>query len=53
MKWHDGTDFSSEDVKATFDRIINPPEGIVMGPGASSKQVSSVEAIDPLTVRFH
>ena len=52
VKWHDGTDFSAEDVKATFDRIINPPEGIVMGPRSLFETVSSVEAIDPLTVRF-
>ncbi|MDP6494589.1 MAG: ABC transporter substrate-binding protein, partial [Dehalococcoidia bacterium] len=52
VKWHDGTDFSAEDVKATFDRIINPPEGIVMGPRSLFQTVSNVQAINPLTVRF-
>ena len=52
VKWHDGTDFSSEDVKATFDRIINPPEGIVMSPRSLFEAVTNVNAIDRLTVEF-
>ena len=28
-KWHDGTDFSADDVVATFQRIANPPEGVI------------------------
>ena len=52
VKWHDGTDFSSADVKATFDRIINPPEGIVITPRSLFEAVSDVEALDRLTVRF-
>jgi peptide/nickel transport system substrate-binding protein len=29
VKWHDGSPFSSADIKATYDRIVNPPEGVV------------------------
>ncbi len=28
VQFHDGAEFTSEDVKATFDRIAKPPQGI-------------------------
>ncbi|HEY7435109.1 MAG TPA: ABC transporter substrate-binding protein, partial [Methylomirabilota bacterium] len=52
VKWHDGQPFSSADVKATFDRVLNPG---FKSPkcGASLKpMVASVEAVDPNTVEF-
>jgi len=52
VKWHDGQPFSSADVKATFDRVLNPD---FKSPkcGASLKpMVASVEAVDPNTVEF-
>ena len=30
VKFHDGADFTAEDVKATYDRIRNPPKGVVI-----------------------
>ena len=52
VKWHDGQPFSSADVKASFDRVLNPD---FKSPkcGASLKpMVASVEAVDPNTVEF-
>src|ERR1700682_3068299 len=28
VQFHDGADFTSEDVKATYDRIVKPPSGV-------------------------
>jgi peptide/nickel transport system substrate-binding protein len=53
VKWHDGQPFTSADVKASFDRILNPD---FKGPkcGAALKpMVAAVEAVDPQTVQFH
>ena len=52
VKWHDGQPFSSADVKASFDRILNPE---FQSPkcGASLKpMVAGVEVIDANTVQF-
>src|SRR5215831_17572352 len=28
VKFHDGSEFTSKDAKATYDKIINPPSGV-------------------------
>src|SRR2546427_8758755 len=30
VKFHDGADFTADDVKATYDRIVHPPKGVVI-----------------------
>jgi peptide/nickel transport system substrate-binding protein len=50
VKFHDGTPFSARDVKATFDRVLNP-ENKLTARGNHSK-IKSVEVVDDLTVRF-
>jgi len=53
VKFHDGSSLTSADVKASYDRIINPPDGVVSARKATFSDVSSVEAPDAHTVVFH
>jgi peptide/nickel transport system substrate-binding protein len=50
VKFHDGTPFGAKDVKASFDRVLNP-ENKLTARGNHSK-IKSVEVVDDLTVRF-
>ena len=50
VKFHDGEVFTADDVVATFNRIINPPDNIVSPLKGDLSMVMSVEAVDPQTV---
>jgi peptide/nickel transport system substrate-binding protein len=50
VKFHDGTPFGAKDVKATFDRVLNP-ENKLTARGNHAK-IKSVEVVDAETVRF-
>ena len=50
VKFHDGTPFTAKDVKATFDRVLNP-ENKLTARGNHAK-IKSVEVVDAETVRF-
>ncbi|MGH7888061.1 MAG: ABC transporter substrate-binding protein [Candidatus Binatia bacterium] len=52
IKFHDGTPLTAQDVKATYDKIIFPPEGVASARKASYAMVAQVEAPDDLTVVF-
>ena len=52
VKFHDGTPLTSADIKATYDKIIFPPEGVPSSRKAFFKMVESVEAPDATTVVF-
>lgn len=52
VKFHDGTSLSSVDVKATYERISNPPKGVVSLRKAAYEDIKSIETPDPLTVVF-
>ncbi|MEK7875694.1 MAG: ABC transporter substrate-binding protein, partial [Pseudomonadota bacterium] len=52
IKFHDGSTFSSQDVKATYDRLRAPPAGVRSVRQASYADVASIETPDPLTVVF-
>ena len=52
VKFHDGSEMTSKDVKASYDRIIFPPPGVVSDRKGQYEVVEVVEAPDPYTVRF-
>lgn len=52
VKWHDGHDFTAEDVKFTYDTVINPDAKPTVAK-ADYAVIRAVEVLDPHTVRFH
>src|SRR3954469_15279162 len=52
VKWHDGRDFTSDDVAFTIRRAPNVP-GSPGGFGGFVRAIERVEVVDPLTIRFH
>jgi len=52
VKFHDGSEMTSKDVKASYDKIIFPPQGMKSSRATSYQSVEVVEAPDPYTVRF-
>jgi peptide/nickel transport system substrate-binding protein len=53
VKFHDGSAFSSADVRASYDRIIHPPPGVVSARRASYEDIGSIDTPDAQTVVFH
>ncbi len=53
VKFHDGSPLTAQDVKATYDKIIFPPEGVPSARKAFFKMVDSVTAPDDQTVVFN
>src|SRR3989475_3114809 len=52
VKFHDGADFTAEDVKATYDRIAHPPKGVVIPRTPLFATVSEIVVIDPHKIEF-
>ena len=52
VKFHDGTPLTSADVKASYERLRNPPAGIVSTRKATFADIGTIETPDPLTVVF-
>src|SRR5947208_10122795 len=50
--FHDGAELTAEDVKATFDRIAKPPQGISIPRSILFKTVSEINERDKYTVEF-
>ncbi len=52
IKFHDGTAFSSDDVVATYQKIIFPPQGVLSPRAGAYAAVDKIEAPDKTTVVF-
>jgi peptide/nickel transport system substrate-binding protein len=52
VQFHDGAELTAEDVKATFDRIVKPPQGVSIPRSILFKAVSEVTAPDKYAVQF-
>src|SRR5207247_4285207 len=52
VRFHDGSEMTSRDVKASYDRIVFPPAGVSSFRKGQYTDVETVEAPDPSTVVF-
>ncbi|ETW95976.1 MAG: hypothetical protein ETSY1_28465 [Candidatus Entotheonella factor] len=52
VKFHDGAELTSADVKATFDRIVSPPKGISIPRTPLFATVSEINTRDKYTIEF-
>src|SRR5215471_8828651 len=52
VKFHDGADFTAEDVKATYERIRNPPKGVVIPRTPLFATVGDIVVVDPHKIEF-
>ncbi len=52
VTFHDGAPMTSADVKASYDRIINPPPGVISARKALHEDIKAIETPDDHTVIF-
>src|SRR5499427_9115632 len=52
VKFHDGAELTSADVKATYERIVRPPKGIVIPRTPLFAAVGEIVAVDPNRIEF-
>jgi ABC-type transport system substrate-binding protein len=52
VQFHDGAELTSDDIKATFDRISRPPQGIMIPRSILFKTVNEITTPDKYTVQF-
>jgi peptide/nickel transport system substrate-binding protein len=52
VRFHDGSVLTSRDVKASYDKIIFPPAGLISMRKGAYQVVEAIEAPDPHTLRF-
>jgi peptide/nickel transport system substrate-binding protein len=52
VRFHDGTELTSRDVKASYDKIVFPPHGVASNRKGTYVNVEAIEAPDPSTIVF-
>jgi peptide/nickel transport system substrate-binding protein len=52
VKWHDGTKLTAYDVAASWQKIVDPPEGVTSARQSYYVMVDKIETPDALTVVF-
>jgi len=52
VKFHDGSELTSKDVKASYDKILSPPAGVKSLRASAYGSVKAVDTPDAHTVRF-
>jgi peptide/nickel transport system substrate-binding protein len=51
--FHDGSKLISADIKASYERIVHPPAGVISSRQLDYGAISGIDTPDPLTVVFH
>jgi peptide/nickel transport system substrate-binding protein len=51
--FHDGSPLTSQDVRASYERIVRPPPGVVSVRRVNYAAIGAIDTPDPLTVVFH
>jgi peptide/nickel transport system substrate-binding protein len=52
VRFHDGSSLTSEDIRATYDRIRKPPSGVTSLRAENYADIMAIETPDPMTAVF-